>query len=907
MFLRRFLAVFFLLLSSSPAAAGEPDSRVSASTRMVLRAVDRGVALPLPGRLNPGEMRMLSASIRFEALPSQRVLADLEELGVEFYRAGGEMLHVGAIYPARIPMEAVGGIAGRDDVQRLETSLSSRTPELVDNYPQMTEAAQTWPALDQEGVPTTGAGVTAGAIDSWIDIFHPSFFRADGGYFDWIDVDDDGEFDPGVDAVDWERDGEASSKEVLELVKGTVAWHNDMGGPEKENDGDNFVTDLDWLWMDHNGNGKREWGIGPGFSEDNPTYGEPYFVADDINGSGTLDPGEKLVGLKTCKVRAIYLPHLDEVYRRGENLIEYPRVETSSSHATMTVGVLAGNNRGFQRFHGVAPDADILVADMEQGAQTQTEDTGGLPYIAGLAWLVAEGAQVVMHEYGSPFMEFGDGTSNMEAAIDLASQDDSVTSCTATHNYAGYNMHATAEVPAGGTLDFPFELGIYGDQYPPYMLMLNLRWREPGAPLSLTLVDPAGAQVILEDLEREGDLGADHHLWYTGVEISPRETHMANFLVYSSSYYSPLTGGDWLLRVENLSDEPQAVDLFAADHTGYMYTGNLTEHADKSGTISHPATADSAISVGAYRSNVDSWYGQFELGDLSFYSGRGPRIDGELGLDVAAPSDAIAAWFDPEWDFYPAFSYAAGTSGSLPQVTGMVALLLQTDPDLSPEEAKKRVVEGALKDKFVGEPPNNDWGWGKASAYRTIFGVEPSDNVAPEALLEAPAQVFLQESFTLDAGGSVDDGPEGELEVRWDLGYDGQWDTEFSTNLELPVAGIEQPGEYLVVVQVRDAGGFTDRALAHIQVLDEVFVPEPEVVEMVEEKVDILVQADATSFVPDTDAAEVGPEGEETTVRRGSKGCAATPSPAGGGLPLLAGLLLSLVGWLVSIRRLCGR
>lgn len=301
----------------------------------------------------------------------------------------------------------------------------------------MTEAAETWPALDQEGVPITGAGVTAGVIDSWIDIFHPSFFRADGGYFDWVDMNENGVFDPGVDAVDWDRDGKGESKEVLRLAKGTVAWHNEMGMPEKENDGDNFVTDLDWLWMDHNGNGKREWGIGPGFSESFPSYGEPYFVADDVNGSGSLEKGEKLVGLNTCKVKAIYLPHLDVVYRRGENLIEYPRVESSRSHATMTVGVLAGNNRGFQRFHGVASDADILVADMEQGAETQTEDTQGLPYIAALAWLVGEGAQMVMHEYGSPFGEFGDGTSNMETAIDLAATDNSVTSCTATHTRIG--------------------------------------------------------------------------------------------------------------------------------------------------------------------------------------------------------------------------------------------------------------------------------------------------------------------------------------------------------------------------------------------------------------------------------------------------------------------------------------
>src|SRR5256885_1664278 len=43
----------------------------------------------------------------------------------------------------------------------------------------------------------TGAGITIGDVDSLIDVFQLAFFRADAGYFDWIDVDHNGKIDFG--------------------------------------------------------------------------------------------------------------------------------------------------------------------------------------------------------------------------------------------------------------------------------------------------------------------------------------------------------------------------------------------------------------------------------------------------------------------------------------------------------------------------------------------------------------------------------------------------------------------------------------------------------------------------------------------------------------------------------------
>ncbi len=65
-----------------------------------------------------------------------------------------------------------------------------------------------------------------------------------------------------------------------------------------------------------------------------------------------------------------------------------------------------------------------------------------------------------------------------------------------------------------------------------------------------------------------------------------------------------------------------------------------------------------------------------------------------------------------------------GTSMSSPAAAGIIALLLQADPNLDPAEIMTILKETAILDNYTGNIPlqqgNNTWGWGKINAYRTL-------------------------------------------------------------------------------------------------------------------------------------------------------------------------------------------
>jgi subtilisin family serine protease len=137
-------------------------------------------------------------------------------------------------------------------------------------------------------------------------------------------------------------------------------------------------------------------------------------------------------------------------------------------------------------------------------------------------------------------------------------------------------------------------------------------------------------------------------------------------------------------------------------------------------TIRSPGTARKAITIGAI-SKIDT---------IAFFSSRGPVVwedeEGKrkaiLKPDVIAPGvDICAAEWDNAWsdkrcldDRHVALS---GTSMATPHVSGVVALLLQKDPGMTPEKVKMILKNSSVS---LGYSDQNSLGYGKIDALGAV-------------------------------------------------------------------------------------------------------------------------------------------------------------------------------------------
>ena len=178
--------------------------------------------------------------------------------------------------------------------------------------------------------------------------------------------------------------------------------------------------------------------------------------------------------------------------------------------------------------------------------------------------------------------------------------------------------------------------------------------------------------------------------------------------------------------------------------TRYIY--NWALNGDALQTTGDLVSTKSAIAVAAFNSKVSfvnlagqtQSYAGYQRGRLSLFSSKGPTTDGRVKPDVSAPGLALASSvssYDPTYGnqgnnsssvvarylstqngrSFP-YAMAAGTSMAAPMTSGIVALLLQQYPELSPQELMSWFSETCITDNFTGIIPpggNSSWGLGK--------------------------------------------------------------------------------------------------------------------------------------------------------------------------------------------------
>jgi minor extracellular serine protease Vpr len=134
--------------------------------------------------------------------------------------------------------------------------------------------------------------------------------------------------------------------------------------------------------------------------------------------------------------------------------------------------------------------------------------------------------------------------------------------------------------------------------------------------------------------------------------------------------------------------------------------------------------------------------GEGNSGELWIGSSWGPTLDGRIGIDVAAPGEVLFTSYSPgTWYSQYRFLMIQGgeenyglqnaVSAASPLVTGVIALMLEADPNLTPAEVRDILNQTARSDAFTGTTPNNAWGYGKLDAFAAVDAVVNPASVSP--------------------------------------------------------------------------------------------------------------------------------------------------------------------------------
>lgn len=126
-------------------------------------------------------------------------------------------------------------------------------------------------------------------------------------------------------------------------------------------------------------------------------------------------------------------------------------------------------------------------------------------------------------------------------------------------------------------------------------------------------------------------------------------------------------------------------------------------------TIGSPGAAENVITVGA---GADVGEGGFFLAS---FSSRGPTADGRIKPDIVSPGYKITA---PQANSGNGYVEYSGTSMATPFTAGVVALMLDANPNLTPADVKSILAQTAIDWGPSGK--DIDYGYGFINPYEAI-------------------------------------------------------------------------------------------------------------------------------------------------------------------------------------------
>ena len=426
------------------------------------------------------------------------------------------------------------------------------------------------------------------------------------------------------------------------------------------------------------------------------------------------------------------------------NIYEY------ATHGSHVAGIAAGSGAG-TIYRGVAFDAELLFATFLIDAAAVVD---------AFAWMKQfaenEGKRLVINmSWGLYYMGNMDGTSILSQMINQMS-DDGVVFVSSAGNNGDVNFHLKKNF---NTQPDTLKTIIKFDSYTAYPKMWGqciTMWGMPDDSFAISLKILDAQNQLLEETPFYSTNSA---LSYSEHEIIiGNDTVFYNMAAETANPFNKRP--HFSLRVRNTKTADYKVALYALGENTTVHFWNVIELVNGVGNwgspfqaltsgwtagdpyygIGEPTCAESVITVAAHNSQITLGNNTIVNGNIAGFSSYGPLMTEEVKPDISAPGMSVCSSISsftsmsiPPMNVVTTVNFNgrdykfvrfSGTSMSSPHVAGVVALLLEANPLLTPAEIKQILRNSARQDDKTGIiPPSGSprWGWGKLNALLALY------------------------------------------------------------------------------------------------------------------------------------------------------------------------------------------
>ncbi|MGE0127425.1 MAG: S8 family serine peptidase [Blastocatellales bacterium] len=437
------------------------------------------------------------------------------------------------------------------------------------------------------------------------------------------------------------------------------------------------------------------------------------------------------------------------------------------SHGTHVTGIAAGNGMGAGTggtpgvFAGIAPEADlVIVKALRAGASGFRNDD----MIAAAAFIRDRAA-----ELNQPFvinLSIGgqsgnrDGSDPMDMAIDnLLAAGAGRHFAISAGNVGSLNNHAGGVIEQGGEVTLPFNVSQNA-------IGLRIIYRDSDE-VAARVVKPDGVVIgpVNFNQQNTDDPNVSLSHFASVTNNGTRHIVVSFKTVMSGAWRIVLTGGAVKNgRYDAWSSDSGRTRFDASVATIGSYETGSPKGVKRAMLVANFVSKTQYVDVnGVLQTRTSQAIGQ---GATS--SSAGPTRDGRLKPNIGAPGTFLMSTLSADKGTNTASSsigpggkhYAiSGTSMSSPVVAGTIALMLQANRNLTPDQITRIIQRTAVNDSFTGPTVSYKFGYGKLDALAAVKAV--IDNVAASEFVSvssasfAPDQVAAPETIVAGFGANL--------------------------------------------------------------------------------------------------------------------------------------------------------